>query len=203
MKKTNPSAYLLRAGEGQKVQFDGAEITLITTRGQSGELIEVVTLLAQPGFKLPAHRHTKTHKSLFVLSGELLLSFLDKTYHLREGDFGHIPKGVAHQIECIAPSTKTLYFSGPGGLASLFTELSQHVKMGTEPVFTVSEAVDFQLVDGFKPVLPAEEVRTVARPDGPQPYVIRKGGGEHLIVEDQLQTFLVRQNNTEGSFWSF
>ncbi|GAB4012527.1 quercetin 2,3-dioxygenase [Spirosoma migulaei] len=200
MSKSNPPAYLARTGDSQNVPFNGAEVSLIASRSQTGELIEVAEVLAPKGFKLPPHKHTKTHKSLFVRSGELLLSFPDKTYHLREGDFGHIPKGIAHQIECIAPATKTLYFSGPGGLVSLVTELSQREKNGDESVFTVSSTVDFQLVNGFDPTLPVEQVTSVERPDGPIPYVIRKGGGEHLIVEDQLQTFLVRQNNTEGQF---
>ncbi|AUD03881.1 cupin domain-containing protein [Spirosoma pollinicola] len=200
MNTTHPPAYLLRSGEGQNVRFNGADISLINSRDQSGGLMEIVEVLAPQGFKLPAHTHTKTHKSLFVLSGELLLSFSEKTYHLKEGDFGHIPKGVAHQIECVVPATKTLYFSGAGGLNSLFAELAQNEKAGKSDLYAVSSTVDFQLVDGFLPVLPAVEVTNLERPDGCQPYAIAKGGGEHLIVEDQLQTFMVRQNNTDGQY---
>ncbi len=200
MTTTNPPAYLLRSGEGQKVTFNGASISLITSRDQSGELIEIVEVVAPKGFKLPAHTHTKTHKSLFVLSGEVLLALPGKTYHLKEGDFGHIPKGVAHQIECDTPNTKMLYFSGAGGLTSLFTELAQNEKTSKTDLYSVSSTVDFQLVDGFEPVLPAVEASHLDRPDGTQPYVIAEGGGEHLIVEDQLQTFLVRQNNSDGQY---
>lgn len=200
LKRTSPPAYLLRAGEGPKVTFNGAEIALIATGSQSGDLVEIVNVGAQQGFSLPAHRHIKTHKSIYVESGEVLLSFPGITYHLQAGDFGHIPKGIAHQIECIAPTTKTLYFSGPGGATSLFTKLSENEKMGKESVYALPENIDFQLVDGFNRVLPAKEVSATERPDGLNPYVIRKGGGEHLIVEDQLQTFLVRQNNTEGQY---
>ncbi|UFH57161.1 cupin domain-containing protein [Spirosoma sp. KNUC1025] len=200
MKNNLSPAYLRQAGQSLTVPFRGAQIDLIATRGQSGELIEIVTVSAPAGFKLPAHRHTRTHKSLFVLSGELLLFLPDKTYHLKEGDFGLIPKNVAHQIESISPASKTLYVSGPGGYASLFTELAQYEQPENEPAYPVSENVDFELVEDFQASLPAEENLSVVRPDGLQPYVIRKGGGEHLLVEDQLQTFLARQNNTEGRF---
>ncbi|MBC3787189.1 cupin domain-containing protein [Spirosoma utsteinense] len=200
MKKSTAPAYLLKADEGHKLSFHQAEITLKATRDQSAELVEIVTVLAAAGFKLPPHRHVKTHKSLFVLSGELLLGFADKTFHLKEGDFGHIPKGIAHQIEYVSPATKALYFSGPGGVASLFNALSQNEKAGKEDVYSVSDEVDFQLVDGFQAALPAEKVGPITRPDGTQPYAIGKGGGEHLILEDQLQTFLARQNNTDGQF---
>lgn len=200
MNASTAPAYLVHADEGLKLTVDGAEIALIATRSHSAELVEIVTVLAPAGFKLPAHRHIRTHKSLFVLSGELLLGFPDKTFHLKEGDFGHIPKGVAHQIEYITPATKVLYFSGPGGVASLFTELSRNEEPGKETPFSFSDQVDVELVDGFQVILPAQEASPVTRPDGTQPYAIGKGGGEHLIVEDQLQTFLARQNNTDGQF---
>ncbi|MVM37306.1 cupin domain-containing protein [Spirosoma sp. HMF3257] len=196
----NPPAYLRRSGAGASVQFNGADIALIATSDQSGNRMELVELVAQPGFALPAHVQNRTHKSLLVLSGEILLSFSDKTYHLKEGDFGHIPKGVAHLIRYVAPNTRTLYFSETGGCASLFAELAQHEKMKEEPFTGLSETIDFQLVNGFEPSQLVEEVSNLVRPDGLLPYVIRKGGGEHLIVEDQLQTFLVRQNNTGGQF---
>ena len=198
--KIDTPAYLLRAGEGKKIQFNGADIFLVATREQSAERMEIVEIMAQEGFALPAHLHASTHKSFFVLSGELHVSFQDKTYHLKEGDFGHIPRGVAHLITCVAPDTRTLYMSGPGGYASLFSGLAQDEKANNDTLFTTSSSADIRAAADFTPTLPAKEVSNTDRPNGLQPYVIRKGGGEHLIVEDQLQTFLVRQNNTEGQF---
>ncbi|GAB2537166.1 cupin domain-containing protein [Spirosoma aerophilum] len=193
-------AYLSQAGKRPVVTFNGAEISLVATREQTGELIEVVEILAPAGFKLPPHRHTKTHKSFYVIQGEIRVSFGDKTYHMKEGDFAHIPVGVDHQIEYVATSTKTLYFSGAGALTSVFSALSNQENAGDGHLYTFSDAVDFQLAPDFVPAKTVDVAIKSERPDGILPYVIVKGGGEHMIVEDQLQTFLVRQNNTGGQY---
>jgi quercetin 2,3-dioxygenase len=134
------------------------------------------------------------------LAGEVLLSFHNETYYLAEGDYGHIPKGVAHTIEFAVPNTRLLCFSGPGGVASFFVELAQNEANQQEQLFSFSDKVDWQLASEFIPAHSAKAVSNLDRPDGTQPYVIGKGGGEHLIVEDQLQTFLARQSNTDGQF---
>lgn len=134
------------------------------------------------------------------MAGEVLVSFSDKTYHLNQGDFAHIPKDIAHQIECVAPDTKTLYFSGAGALSSVFKALSDREKNGDENQYILPDTIDFQLVTDFVPASTPEAAMILDRPDGIVPYVIAKGGGEHMIIEDQLQTFLVRQNNTGGQY---
>lgn len=200
METTTTPSYLVRAGTGKNVAVPGATVTLMATRAQSGDLFEIVEVTTQPGFGLPAHQHTTTHKSLYVLTGELQLSFEKQTYTLRAGDFGHLPKGTTHLITTIAPDTRTLYFSQAGGMASLFTEWAQGAPTAQAGEFVLGDGVDFQRVDGFEPAQPAVAVTNMDRPDGTQPYVIGKGGGEHLLVEDQVQTFLARQSNTDGHY---
>ncbi|WP_247232293.1 cupin domain-containing protein [Telluribacter sp. SYSU D00476] len=193
-------AYLLRAGEGKKLYFGGAEISVIASPEQTNELLEVVEIFASGTFYFPAHFHQHTHKGIYVLSGEVLLSFKNKTYHLRKGDYGHIPRGVTHILRTVEPNTRLLCLTGPGGVVSLFTQLALNQAFQKEPLYEVSDKVDFQLVDEYEPARHVQEVENMDRPNGTKPYVIRNGGGEHFIVEDQLFSFLARQNNTDGQF---
>jgi quercetin 2,3-dioxygenase len=195
-----PTAYLSRAGEGLKIKFQNADIAIIASREQTGELLEVIELTAAGTFAFPAHRHPRTHKGVYVLAGELLLSLEGTTYHLKEGDYAHIPKGTSHAYELTGPNSRLLCLSGPGGVASLFAALAPNQSVGSEPVYEGPEPADFQLTAPLAAGGAVQEALSMGRPDGTQPYVIRKGGGEHFIVEDQLFSFLARQNNTDGQF---
>lgn len=48
-----------------------------------------------PGSVVPAHLHS-FEESIFVLSGELVLSIPEGAFRLRAGDYGLLPVGVAH-----------------------------------------------------------------------------------------------------------
>ncbi|MCA9522982.1 MAG: cupin domain-containing protein [Myxococcales bacterium] len=64
-------------------------------------------LRAEPGMKLPRHRHARSHELLYILSGRGTMFVIDpttgarKTYLVRKGMAIWIPRGVEHGMSML------------------------------------------------------------------------------------------------------
>lgn len=65
--------------------------------------IDVWFLFLKPGHKTSTHCHPHKKTSLTVLSGEALVSTLEKKFTVRAGDGFLIEKGVFHSTEAVSP----------------------------------------------------------------------------------------------------
>lgn len=78
------------------------------------DTVECLLKAMEPGMIIPIQRHLDSAKTLIVLRGMLKVSFYDDDKNIIEqfglnplnGKYGcHIPKGVWHGVEVLAPDT--------------------------------------------------------------------------------------------------
>ena len=90
---------MLQAGHGIRSILNGHLSTTVLTRDVSDNRLDMRTIEAGRGARMPAVRHGDTHVMLYVVDGVLHLT-LDGTEHvLTTGDCANIPAGVGYATE--------------------------------------------------------------------------------------------------------
>ncbi len=91
----------------------GREIWFATTQNYAGKILEV-----KKGARLSLQFHEKKEETQFLFSGKVRLTFGTNSKKLRTkilnpGDVFHIPPGMIHRIEGLAPLSKIFEVSTP------------------------------------------------------------------------------------------
>jgi quercetin dioxygenase-like cupin family protein len=83
-------------------RFQGASLRpLITPDQNPGLTVSQVRLL--PGSELPPHSHPASAETFFVLAGAVWCRVGQDERLLRQGEIGHAPPGVVHQVRNPGP----------------------------------------------------------------------------------------------------
>ncbi|MEV6159022.1 cupin domain-containing protein [Nonomuraea sp. NPDC052129] len=65
---------------------------------------------------IPRHVHHKADEGIYVLDGELIVEFDDRTDKVGKGQFVLLPHGVPHALRCgSTPPPRVIQISSPGG----------------------------------------------------------------------------------------
>ncbi|MCC8423491.1 cupin domain-containing protein [Mucilaginibacter sp. UR6-11] len=105
--------------------YMGGYWTFLAMADDTGGQFSLIEANLRQGMEPPAHTHTLEDESFQLLEGELVFTADNKQYHLRPGEFLHLPKGVQHTFKVISPTAKVLIHLVPAGLEAMFFELSQ------------------------------------------------------------------------------
>jgi len=132
------ASYVLQAGYGVRSILNGHLSTTVLTLGVSEGRLDIRTVEAGRGARMPAVRHEETHLMLYVVEGALQLT-LDGTEHvLTAGDCANIPAGAGYATEVRSGQAQWL-LTGANGAGLTFWDT-----LGTPaPAFTFSNESDF------------------------------------------------------------
>ncbi|MFC5752858.1 cupin domain-containing protein [Actinomadura rugatobispora] len=105
---------LLDAAEGRptRVPVPPAFTVKATTADTEGKFSLLEVTLAQG---IPRHVHHKADESIYVLDGELIVEFDDRTHTATAGRFVLLPHGVPHALRPGSTPPRLLQISSPGG----------------------------------------------------------------------------------------
>ncbi|HVV10055.1 cupin domain-containing protein [Amycolatopsis sp.] len=106
---------LLEAGEARpsRVPLPPAFAVKATTEDTEGKLSLLEVTLGQD---IPRHVHHHADEAIYVLSGELVVEYDDRTHKAGAGAFVLLPHGIPHALRRgSTPPPRVLQISAPGG----------------------------------------------------------------------------------------
>lgn len=120
---TQPAPYFLGAAEGDKLVMFDQLFTLLVTAAQTEREFDSFLTEGRPGQAVPAHFHSLTHETFFVIEGAIRLWVDDQNGHretriLEAGDFGYVPKNTIHSYRI--ERTGKVFGVTSGGFSDFF-----------------------------------------------------------------------------------
>jgi quercetin dioxygenase-like cupin family protein len=116
----------------------GNHVTTLVHRDETGGMLDLVEVLAQPGGGPPPHRHA-FGEWFDVLEGELTLSeerdgTVECTHVLRAGDSVWVPPWAVHgTLNLSGAATRFRVIGQPGAMSAYFAEAGVPVASATAP----------------------------------------------------------------------
>jgi quercetin dioxygenase-like cupin family protein len=130
----NTTNQLLTTGpqEGQTISIVGDTYRLIVTGKQTGGAYAMIDMLVPPGGGPSPHEHAGFHETFYVLDGEVLFQFEDKTLTAKKGQLVSIPQGGGvHRFKNVSTAdARMLCTVVPAGLDAFFLEVGRPVAPG-------------------------------------------------------------------------
>ena len=139
----NSKKHLVIAKKDQSKQYlmaDGEYVNVIVNAEQSDGAYVISDGTMEPGSFVPNHYHKWEDQTFHVIEGELEAKIGDQVVIISAGDSIHCPRGTAHFIKNIGPSTaRLLSYMFPGDYAeAFFAETSRQNTRGE---------MDFDLIE--------------------------------------------------------
>jgi mannose-6-phosphate isomerase-like protein (cupin superfamily) len=105
----------------------------------------LLEILAPHGHQAPPHTHDEDDEGLFVLEGEVTISFADRELVLRPGQGANIPAGTPHALRVTsAGPVRALIVATPGRFADFVRMVGRPAEREALPV--VDGPPDFELL---------------------------------------------------------
>jgi len=105
--------------------YMGGYWTFLATGKETDGQFALIEMNLRKGIEPPRHTHSHEDESFHLLEGEVHFTVAEEDYHLKAGDFVHIPKGVAHHFKLESDKAKMLAHLVPAGLEEFFITLSK------------------------------------------------------------------------------
>jgi quercetin dioxygenase-like cupin family protein len=120
------------AGGGERHVMGASEVVIKATGEDTGGAFFVAEVVLEAGFPgPPPHFHERLHESLYVLSGEVVLTLDGRDELLRAGSFASIPPGVVHTFRNDgAPPVRARDINAPAGWEHYLRELAAAAAAG-------------------------------------------------------------------------
>jgi len=113
--------YVVARGEGERLWFTSASMTLKATAATTGGELCLIETTAPIGHGPPLHVHHDEHEAFYVLEGELELVCGGERQLARAGAFVFLPRGIAHAFRVVGDGpARFLTIAVPGGLEGFF-----------------------------------------------------------------------------------
>ncbi len=206
-----PAAYGVRAGQGPRHLVGGMVASSYATGAETGDSFGLTMLTGGAGAGLPLLRHGASHAGLYVMDGVVDLILAGRRYQLVRGDYASIPAGTDWGLTMQRLRNVAMLFQTGGNASGLFAATGRAYEGFVQPDTTPGRADDLaagsvtgcdtEILGPLPAELPLDEGRT-SLPDGTEPFVIRSGEGDHVIVGEQLFTYTSRNRNTGGEFFT-
>jgi mannose-6-phosphate isomerase-like protein (cupin superfamily) len=120
---TTTEPVVLAAGEGERIWFTNAAMTIKATAETTDGHLCLVESEAPAGHGPPLHVHHEEHEAFYILEGEMEIVCGSDRYTASKGAFAFLPRGVPHTFRVTAGSpARFLTLAVPGGLEGFFRE---------------------------------------------------------------------------------
>lgn len=203
------TAYWLADGEGERYLLGGELHIVKATSASTGGKVGIVEVSGAFGHPPLMHSHGKSTEGVYVLSGRAQLFFGDQSRVLAPGDFASLPPGTPHSLILDGPRSRAYVWhtpAGPEGIVHLVGEPTEARVAPEESseadVIAAIEAhasdVDTELHPDMELAQPVDGADDTLPSDGATPYVLRRGEGMRQVGGPTFNTFLQRQQTTDG-----
>lgn len=206
-----PGAYGIRNGQGPRHLLGGMVASAYATGAETDGSFGLTMLTGGAEAGLPMLRHAEAHAGLYVLDGVVALTLNGQRYELVRGDYASIPAGTDWGLSMQRLRNVAMLFQTGGAACGLFSTLGRpfqgHVQPDKAPGSWRDLAsgpvpgCDTTILGPLPKGLPLAQGRRDL-PEGTEPFVIRAGEGDHVIVGEQLFTYTSRNRNTGGEFFT-
>jgi quercetin 2,3-dioxygenase len=109
-----PSSYILQSGYGLRRCLLGHISTQVLSNAITLGKLDMRTIEAGRGAKMPAISHDETHVFLYLLDGAVTLTINGETHELYAGDAANIPAGAAYATDVVSGSARWILSSSNG-----------------------------------------------------------------------------------------
>lgn len=199
--------YFLKAEDGDFHLIGTQLVRIIAHSASSGALFEQVEISGQPGDDFPVHIHARAHEVIYIMAGEVEVSLGDEVFLMKTGETAFAPAGTPHGYTLRSADARLISMNSGSNVAATYQALGALTDLRSPP--ESGEAVDIAAILAGVPGLdlecvtstatgPAKPVTNKERPTGVVPFTVVKGGGEVLIGDDSIFSFLVASDNTNG-----
>ena len=132
MESTTNQLLAVSPQEGQTLSVVGDTYRLIVTGKQTGGDYAMIDMLVPPGGGPGPHEHAGFHETYYILDGEVLFQFEDKSVTAKQGQLVSIPKGGGvHRFKNVSNAdARMLCTVVPSGLDDFFVEIGKPVAPG-------------------------------------------------------------------------
>lgn len=115
--------------EGQTISVVGDTYRLIVTGKQTGGDYAMIDMLVPPGGGPGPHEHAAFHETYYILDGEVLFQFEDKSITAKKGQLVSVPKGGGvHRFKNVSSANARMICTVvPSGLDDFFVEIGKPV----------------------------------------------------------------------------
>jgi quercetin dioxygenase-like cupin family protein len=124
---------VLDADEGLHLQSGpGRDLIFKLTGEETGGALDYFIVEVGPHGGPPLHVHHVQEETLHVLKGEFKIQVGEETFHIGEGGFAYLPKGVPHAfLNLTAEPAELIVVYTPGGCRGFYEELGPLTRNGT------------------------------------------------------------------------
>jgi mannose-6-phosphate isomerase-like protein (cupin superfamily) len=130
MGKEVDGAFVLRPGEGRRIDLGGFRMSVKASAQETGGAFSLLEAEEPPGFGPPLHIHHDAAEAFYVLEGEYIMSLDGREVACPAGTFVFIPAGMRHGFRVGGVASRKLNLYAPAAMVGYFEELSDAAKTG-------------------------------------------------------------------------
>ena len=115
-----------RAGDGDRLNVLGTNVTIKATVHDTGGAYEVVVVESGPGGDAVPHRHP-WQEFYFLLDGSVEVQIGARDHRMEAGDLVTIPPRALHAFNVVSESARFLHVSAGEGATAMFHDFAAQV----------------------------------------------------------------------------
>lgn len=121
---TGDNGYVLRPGEGRRIDLGGFSMLVKATDEQTDGMFTMLEAAEPPSFGPPLHIHHGIAEAFYVLEGEYLIFLDGEEFRCPAGSFIFIPAEIPHGFRVGNAASRKLNLYLPAAMVGYFDDLS-------------------------------------------------------------------------------
>jgi mannose-6-phosphate isomerase-like protein (cupin superfamily) len=130
MSEAAEGAFVLRAGEGRRIDLGAFEMSVKASAEETGGMFSLLEADEPPGFGPSLHIHHNAAEAFYVLEGEYLMFLDGREVSCPAGSFIFIPAGMQHGFRVGSVASRKLNLYTPAAMVGYFDDLSDATRTG-------------------------------------------------------------------------
>jgi mannose-6-phosphate isomerase-like protein (cupin superfamily) len=146
------TGYVLRPGEGRRIDLGNFAMTVKADGGRTSEVFTLLEADEPPNFGPPMHIHHGIAEAFYVLEGEYLIYMNDEEFRCPAGSFVFIPAEEPHGFRVGERPSRKLNLYLPAAMVGYFDELAAAIKAGNADPEVLDGIAERYALDMIGPV---------------------------------------------------
>ncbi len=121
--------FAIKQGEGEEINFRGTKMLIKVSGVDSEGRYSLIEMIHPPNIGPALHMHPAAPEAYYVLEGEYLIHYDERSYQAKTGDFVFIPKGIPHNYQSGSKGGRVLVIS-PARLEEYFKIVAETLETG-------------------------------------------------------------------------